>query len=485
MTNSLLPRRSLLLACTLAACAAPAEPPTGRAAEAQESSAGPARPGGVDVPDPRAATVARIFEVGLRSGRAFALLEELCRVAPARLSGSDGAARAVEWGAERMRALGLENVRLEPCTVPRWVRGDVESLAVVEPAAARGLALPIHALGGSVGTDPGGIEALLLRVTSFEELRARAAQARGRIVLFDRPMDPGEADPFAAYGGAVDQRVRGAIEAAAVGAVGALVRSMTLARDDVPHTGAMRYDDAVPAVPAAAVSTLGADRLAALLAGGTEVRVRLALSCRTLADVESANVVGEIVGRELPQEIVLIGGHLDAWDVSPGAHDDAAGCAQTLEAARLLLELGLRPRRTLRVVWFMNEENGLRGGRAYREAHLAELPRHVLALESDRGGFAPRGFATDAPPARFAELERHVRLLEPWGAGLLLQGSGGADISPMRQDGVVLAEYLPDAARYFDFHHAASDVPAAVSPREVQLGAAAIAAFAWCVADAP
>lgn len=448
-------------------------PPTTRAVEA-------------DVNDPRTDVVTRIFAEALREQHAHGLLRDLVTTAPHRLSGSAGAERAVEWAARAMRAAGLENVHTEPVRVPHWERGAVERLTLVGDDPAD---FAIRALGGSVATPSGGIAAEVLRVTSFEELTARAAEARGRFVLFDRPMDPTLADPFAAYGGAVNQRSRGAIEAARVGGVGALVRSMTLALDDYPHTGSLRYDDAVTPVPGVALSTLAADRLAAEVeaaaARGTYPRVRLELACRTHDDADSSNVIGEIRGSERPDEIVLIGAHLDAWDVGSGAHDDGAGCVHVIEAARILLELGLRPRRTLRVCLFMNEENGLRGGTGYRDAHLAELPQHVLALESDRGGFTPRGFATDAGPELFAQLASVARLLEPHGAGLLRAGGGGADIGPLREHGVPLAEFLPDAARYFDFHHADSDVIESVHPRELALGAAAIAAFAWCAADAP
>ncbi|MCY2961106.1 MAG: M28 family peptidase [Planctomycetota bacterium] len=431
--------------------------------------------------DPRAAGVQRMFAEALRSQNAHVLLSALCAAAPKRLSGSEGAAHAVAWAESAMRAAGLEHVRLEPVRVPRWERGEVERLEILGPGADT---LAVRALGGSVATPPGGIEAEVVRVTSFEELAARAAEARGHFVFFDRPMDATLPDPFDAYRGAVNQRGRGAVEAAQVGAVGALVRSMTLALDDHPHTGALRYEDGVARLPAAALSTLAADRLAGRIAAGAPVRLRLELACRTLPDVDSFNVVGEVLGREIPEQIVLLGGHLDAWDVGDGAHDDGAGCAQVLEAARLLLALDLRPRRTVRVCLFMNEENGLRGGTAYRDTHRDELARHVLSLESDRGGFAPRGFATDAPPGLYEELAGAARLLAPWGAATLRVGGGGSDIGPLREHGVPLAEYLPDPARYFDFHHAETDVIAAVHPRELSLGAAAIAAFAWCAADA-
>jgi len=461
------------LLCLVTACAT--EPTVDAAAPA---------PIAQEPDDPRRATVERIFAGALASTRAHATLTELCRVAPKRLSGSPGAERAVAWAADAMRAAGLENVRLEPVRVPRWERGEVERLVIVAPESAGGGELATCALGGSVATPAGGLEAEVVRVTSFEELSARASEARGRFVFFDRPMDPALADPFEAYGGAVSQRSRGPVEAARVGAVGAIVRSMTLALDDHPHTGATRYDDAFTSVPAVAISTLAAQSLAGLIATGGAVKLRLELDCRTLPDIESANVVGELRGREIPEEIVLLGAHLDAWDVGSGAHDDGAGCVHVIEAVRLLAELGLRPRRTVRVCLFMNEENGLRGGLAYRDAHLAELPRHVLALETDRGGFTPRGFGTDAPPEVFARLEASTRLLHAYGAGLLVKGGGGADISPLAEHGVVLCEYVPDAARYFDVHHAETDVIEAVHPRELALGAAAIAAFAWCAAEA-
>ncbi|MBL8860722.1 MAG: M20/M25/M40 family metallo-hydrolase [Planctomycetes bacterium] len=459
----------------LAGCTAPAPAPAPPAPPAPTSAPAAA-------PDARAAAVARIFDEALREERAWSLLAELVHEAPKRLAGSDGDARAVLWAERTLRAAGLERVRLQPVTVPHWERGDVERCELLGEG---GGPLAIRALGGSVATPAGGLAAGVLRVTSFDELAARSAEARGRFVFFDRPLDRTRADPFEAYGRAVDQRSRGAIEAARHGAVGALVRSMTMARDDAPHTGAMRYDPAVPEVPAAALGVLSAERLAARLAEEPDARVRLELACRTFPDAQSWNVIGELLGSELPEEIVLVGAHLDSWDVGVGAHDDGAGCVHAIEAARLLLELGLRPRRTVRVVLFANEENGLRGGLAYRDGHLAELPRHVFALESDRGGFTPRGFQTDAGPELFARLVGAARLLEPYGAGMVRPGGGGADIGPLAAHGVPLAQFVPDAARYFDVHHADTDVLAAVHPRELALGAAAIAALVWCVADAP
>lgn len=434
---------------------------------------------------PWRADVEGLLADALARGRSFDLLTGLCTAAPHRLAGSPGAERAVAWALRAMSECGLENVRAEPVMVPRWERGATERLELVSADGSVERELAVLALGGSVGTPVSGITAEVVAVKSFDELRALGEGARGKIVLFDRPLDPALLDTFAAYGGAVDQRSRGAIEAARAGALAALVRSMTHARDDAPHTGAMGYADGVAKVPAAAVSTQAADLLSSRIAGGESVRVRLTMSCRTLDDVESANVVGEIVGRERPDEIVVVGGHLDAWDVGQGAHDDGAGCVHAIEALRLIKARGLRPRRTLRAVMFMNEENGTRGARAYFEAHAGEMERHMLALESDRGGFTPRGFTTDANADALAILREIAALLEAAGAGDVSPGWGGVDIAPMARAGVPLVGFLPDDERYFDFHHSANDVLAAVHPRELALGAGAIAGLVYVVADLP
>lgn len=463
-------RISFLLAALLLGCAVARE-------EAGEHAESPAPRADGDLHPSGPIYLPELLEEGLGDGQAHALLAELCARAPHRLAGSSGAERAVEWGREAMLRLGFERVRLEPCSVPRWERGERETLLVVEPAEHAGESLAVLALGGSVATPGEGLEAELMAVASFDELATRAVEARGKLVLFRRPMDPTRLDPFDAYGGAVNQRGSGAIEAAKAGAVGALVRSMTLARDDEPHTGAMRYQDGLARVPAAALSTNDADRVVAWLDEGRRVVLRLTLDCRTLEDVPSYNVVGEVRGRERPDEIVLIGAHLDAWDVGQGAHDDGAGCAHVLEAGRLLLgsKLG-RPRRTVRCVLYMNEENGLRGGQAYRDAHVEEARRHVLAIESDRGGGLPLGYATDATGAALEALT------ELWGGAPSARG-GGADISTLAEFGVPLAGLYPNPQRYFDFHHSRNDVLEAVHPRELQLGAISLASMAWLAAE--
>ena len=411
-------------------------------------------------------------------------LEELCRVAPGRLAGTEACDRAVEWAVETMRDLGLENVRLEPVMVPKWVRGDRERLIVVEPKEFAGQELPILALGGSIGTPARGITAEVIRVTSFPELEKLSADdVSGKIVLYDTPMENAILDPFAAYGQAVQHRVNGAANAASKGAVASVTRSMTTRVDDHPHTGGMRYRDEVPKIPGVALSTRATEEVSKWLASGRRVVLRLELSCRLDDPVESANVVGELVGSELPDEIVLVGGHLDSWDVGPGAHDDAAGSCHALLAAATLKRLGLRPRRTIRVVLFANEENGLAGGRSYHERVKDQLDRHVFALESDRGGFAPRGFSTNVSGKVREDIAAIVSELEVLGANRLFHGGGGADISPLGRDGVVTVGFVPDPSRYFDFHHTTIDAPDVVNPRELELGTAAIATLIYTVAQ--
>jgi hypothetical protein len=363
---------------------------------------------GVVAAQPRAPA---FVEQALRDDHAHAILRELTQVAPGRLSGTPAAAAAVEWAERALDRAGCDRVRLQEVMVPRWVRGDVAELVARTDEGE--IPLAVLALGGSVGTPAEGTAAKVVEVRSFEQLREAGEAARGRIAFFNRPMPRALANTFMAYGQAVPQRTSGAIEAARAGAVAALVRSMTTADTDSAHTGAMEYEDGVPQVPAAAISTRGADRLAALLEREPELEVRLRLSCRSEEDVPSANVIGELTGRELPDEIVLIGAHLDSWDVGEGAHDDGAGCAHCIEAIRLIDASGRRPRRTIRVVLFMNEENGLRGARAYAAEHGKD--RHVAAIESDRGGFAPLGFTTGAPkPRRDALRELLAPLRGTW-----------------------------------------------------------------------
>lgn len=429
--------------------------------------------------------VESIVKEALARGQAWDKLVSLCTTAPHRLSGSPGAAAAVVWAKQAMQADGLDRVWLEECMVPHWVRGGVQRLTIVAPPQFAGEELPILALGGSIATPELGLVAPIVEVKTWAALEQLGNGAAGKIVFYNRPMDAELIDTGRAYGGAVDQRSKGASEAAKLGGVGAIVRSMTTRLDDNPHTGALRYAEGVQQVPSAAVSTLGAERLSELLEAGHQVSVKLELDCRSLPDEPSYNVLGEIRGSEFPDQIVVLGGHLDCWDVGQGAMDDGGGCCQAIEALRLMKTLGLRPRRTVRAVLFMNEENGLRGARAYYRDHQDEMDDHVLAIESDSGPFTPRGFTTNANPQAMAILQDIVKLMADTGATSMRQGSGGADVNPMRASGVIVMGYEPDCQRYFDLHHSAADTLDKLSPREVNLGAACMAAMAYVVADLP
>ena len=426
--------------------------------------------------------VDRILSASLQSGQAYTRLQSLCTKAPHRLAGSQGLEDAVEWALDVMREDGLQNVRAESCSVPHWVRGPVTELRIVSPESAAG-DLPVLTLGGSVASHLDGITAEVVELHSFEELYALGDDISGKIAFFNRPMDSSLPNTFTAYGGAVDQRAWSAARAGRLGAVASVVRSMTTRLDDVPHTGGMRYEDDGPRVPSVAVSTRGADRISELLEQGESVKLFLKTTSHWEEDAESANVIGELVGSERPDEILVVGGHIDGWDVGQGAHDDGSGCVQALEAVRLLSELGLRPKRTIRVVLFTNEENGLGGARAYHAAHADSMDRHVFALESDRGGFTPRGFTTNANPEARAILEAIVGMFADVNADLLVTGSGGADVNVMRDDGVVVAGYLPDGHRYFDVHHSDNDTIDQVNPRELNLGAGLMAALLYVLAD--
>jgi len=424
----------------------------------------------------------RIITAGLAKEKAYGLLLELTTKVGARLSGSAQAAQAVDWAKGKMEEFGFEKVHLEPVMVPHWVRGPVEEASVINSGTSGNVSLKVCALGGSIATPEEGVTAQVMEVKSFDELQAHKEEAKGRIIFFNRSMDQSKVYPFEAYGGAVNQRGQGAIEAAKVGGVAALVRSMTTRLDDVPHTGSMSYVDSIPKVPAAAISTMGAERLSALIDREKHVAVRLKLTCQTLPDVESANVIAELAGSEKPQEVVVIGGHLDSWDKGQGAHDDGAGCVQVIEALRLFKELGLRPKRTVRAVLFMNEENGLRGGKAYAEK---ERPgeQHILAIETDAGGFSPRGFGVQADSLTFEKIARRASFLKPIDADRIRKGGGGADISELGKKGVPLAGLTVDAQRYFDYHHSDNDTIDKVNNRELELGAAAIAVLSYVVAE--
>ncbi|HEY3013099.1 MAG TPA: M28 family metallopeptidase [Gemmatimonadales bacterium] len=392
-----------------------------------------------------------------------------------RLSGSASLERAIDWILEEMKADGLQNVRGERVMVPHWVRG-MESAVLVKPRRAR---LAMLGLGGSIATPKSGITAPVLVVSSFEELRARAADARGKIVLFDAP--------FTTYGETVRYRVEGASAAARAGAVASLTRSITPFSIRSPHTGVMHYDSTVARIPAAALSVEDARMLHRFQDRGQPVAITLRMGARTLTDAPSRNVVAEVTGRERPDEVVVLGGHIDSWDVGQGAMDDGGGSVAAWEAVRLIHRLGLRPRRTVRVVLWTNEENGGAGARGYRDAHAAALAKHVLAIESDNGTFSPNGFRFSGSSVALARVQQVGALLEPIGAGKVATEteSPEADITPLVERGVPGLGLDVDRSRYFWFHHSDGDTLDKVDPAELGRCVAALAVMAYVIADLP
>jgi carboxypeptidase Q len=421
----------------------------------------------------------RMLTKGLVEQGAFSLLTKITGVGP-RLAGSAQAAAAVDLALNFLKGMGLDNVHLEPVEVEHWIRGDEEVKLV--SAVAGSIPLAACALGGSIGTPPEGILAGVLEVRSFDELHAAGAKAKGKIIFFNLAWDQSLPDTFAGYGPMARQRDRGAIEAAQAGAVAALVRSASTSRDDYPHTGLMHYGAAVAKVPAAAVSIVAADRLSETLKLDPSVKVLLRLDCRIEAPVVSDNVIGDIRGTKKPGEIILLGGHLDSWDLGRGAHDDAAGCSQAVEALRLIKDLGLEPKRTIRAVLFMDEEFGGAGGQAYARSESRKNEKHLAAIESDRGGFLPIGMGI-GDRASFSKFEKWEEALRSVGLFWIRPGGGGVDIRPLAASGTVLGGLVPDSQRYFDLHHSARDVPSEVNPRELELGAVALALFAYILAQ--
>jgi len=423
---------------------------------------------------PRYRAVAdRLMDAALADSSAWQRLAELTDRFGNRLSGSESLERAIDWILDGMRRDGLEHVHAEPAMVPHWVRG-AESLELVEPRPAR---LPMLGLGGSVGTPPEGVTAPVLVVSDYDELAAHASEARGRIVLFDAP--------YVSYGVTVEYRAHGAVAAAKLGAVAALLRSVSPFEMRQPHTGATYYDATVKPIPFAAISIEDAAMLHRMQARGQRIVVTLKMEAHTLPDAPSRNAVAEITGAERPDEVVVMGGHTDSWDVGTGAMDDGGGIVVAWEALRLMKRLGLRPRRTVRVVGWVNEENGDRGGEAYRDAHAADLAKHVLAIESDGGVFRPSGFGFSGSDSALAVVHAVGRLLARIGADTVTKGGGGTDIEPIMARGVPGMGLNTDGTRYFWYHHSDADTVDKLDPREMAECVAAMAVMAYVVADLP
>ena len=417
------------------------------------------------------------------NGQAYSNLKYLCKKVGPRLSGSVGAALAVEQTARMLREAGADTVYLQPCMVPKWERGAKE---VGKATLTNGKSMPLNivALGMSVGTPAAGITASVVEVKNFTELDAlEADQIKGKIVFYNYRMDPRHINTFRAYGEAGIYRSQGPSRAAALGAIGVIVRTLSPVIDDNPHTGAMRYDENQPKIPAVAISTLGAEELSKAITAKQVKQIYIKTNCKQFEDVLSYNVVGEIKGSEFPEEIITVGGHLDSWDLAEGAHDDGTGCVQSIEVLRAIKANIGKPKRTIRAVMFMNEEIGLRGGTKYAEIAKDEKKKFIMAMESDAGGFTPRGFGFTANSKQKEKIMSWKPLFHNYGALEFNEGGGGADIGPLRGLGTALIGLNPDSQRYMDLHHAKTDVFEAVSERELNLGTVVMTAMVYLVAQ--
>jgi carboxypeptidase Q len=428
------------------------------------------------------ATIKTIYSEALSRGKSYSMLEYLTKNVGQRLSGSPGAAAGVEWSRHVMQDFGFDTVWLQPVMVPHWVRGQKEIGRVVNSKKMGVVEMNVCALGGSVGTGPSGLSGQIIEVKSFDELKQLGNKVvQGKIVFFNRPMDPTKINTFAAYSGAVEQRGSGASEAAKYGAIGVLVRSMGSNLEDYPHTGGMRYAPNIPQIPAIAIATRHAEMLSNLLKDDKDLRFYMETHCETLPDAPSFNVIGELRGGEYKDEIIVVGGHMDSWDLAEGAHDDGAGCVQSIEVLRIFKQMGYKPQRTIRAVMYMNEENGLRGGLKYAEQAALKKEKHIAAIESDRGGFTPRGFTISADETVKKKVQSWQPLLKPYDVWDFSQEGGGADIGPLANQGVALFGFLPDSQRYFDYHHTKEDTFDKVSKRELEMGSAAMAALVYLI----
>ncbi len=422
-----------------------------------------------------------IFDEALSDYTAYGNLRYLSKNCAGRIAGSTQAAAAVEFTFQVMNSMKLDRVEKQPVQVPCWERGDKET-ASIQSAKLGFKEVPVSALGMSIGTGDDGLSARVVEVQNFEELEKLGKDnLEGRIVFYNRPMDPTLINTFAAYGGAANQRTKGATEAARYGAAGVVVRSLTTSQDDFPHTGVMMYEANLIKIPAVAISTNGANLLSDWLKNDPDLHFYFRTTCSVKPDVISYNVIGEIKGSEFPEQIITIGGHLDAWDNGEGAHDDGAGCIQSIEVLRLFKKLGIQPKRTIRAVMFMDEEIAQSGGKEYAKQAELKNEEHYVALEADHGGFLPLGFGISAPDDRIDKFLELKTYFEPYGITRFVKGGGGADIGPLGKSGTVLTSFITDMQRYFDVHHSGNDTFEQVNFRELQLGSAAMATFIYLI----
>ena len=423
--------------------------------------------------------IRRIADEILLHGKAYEHLRYLTKQIGGRLAGSPQMVKAEQWGLRVMQESGATSAWLQECMVPHWVRGGTDKARAFHVGAKKGKELDVVALGNSIGTGSHGLQAEVVLANSFDDLNGKKDQVKGKVVFFNYPFNPTFIRTFQAYGDASKYRGQGPSAAAKWGASGVIVRSMSHSTDNHPHTGATRYDTNYARVPAFAIGLQDADWLAAALSKGP-VTVRLNSNGHFLPDTIGHNVIGELRGSDFPDEIITVGGHLDSWDNCEGAHDDGAGCVQAIEILRAFRAIGYQPRRTIRFVLFANEENGLRGGAKYAEEAKARGEKHILAIESDAGGFSPRGLGFTGTEEQTRTFFSWQPLIAPYGCSEFVRGGGGADIGPLNRTlGTPTAGLSPDSQRYFDVHHARNDTFEAVNKRELELGAVNMAALIY------
>ena len=426
-------------------------------------------------------TLRSIFDLALTESEAYENLRVLCKDIGPRLSGSQQADSAVVWGERILKKLNLDTVYLQKIMVPHWERGKKEKAYFFNENGEN--MLDVCALGGSVAT---GINQFIngdvIEVNSLDQVNLMEdSLVSGKIIFYNRPMNPKIISTFSAYGSCVDQRYYGAIEAAKKGAIAVIVRSMNVRLDNFPHTGSMRYEENTDSIPAFAISTNGANYLSENISKYGSLRLNLKSFCKSYPDKISYNVIGEIKGSEFPNEFITVGGHLDSWDLGEGAHDDGAGIVQSIEVLHLFNLMNIQPKHSLRVVLFMNEENGNRGGETYAEMAAAENERHLMALESDRGGFSPRGFSVNGTLNQLNKIKQWSNLFEPYGIHEFQMGFAGVDINPLQDGTICLIGLSPDSQRYFDHHHSDNDVFEEVNRRELVLGAASMTSLIYLI----
>jgi hypothetical protein len=427
--------------------------------------------------------IKRIIDETMSNATAYENLRKLCKQVGPRLSGSPQSLKAVRLVSAMMKEIGADTVYLQQCMVPHWIRGEKEKGQIILSTGKK-YDLKLCALGNSVGTGAKGLTAGVVEVNSMDHLEKLGANGiKGKIIFFNFPMNPTYIKTFRAYGESGVSRGTGPTFAAKYGAVGAIVRSLASNLNDYPHTGATVYNDSFPKIPAVAISTNDAEYLSRQLKRKNVSKAYFRTMSKMLHDAPGYNVVGEIRGSEFPEEIITVGGHLDSWDLAEGANDDGSGVVQSMEVLRTLIALGIRPKRTLRAVAFANEENGGRGGKKYLDEAKAKNEKHIFALESDAGGFTPRGFSLDMSEEKRNKIIGWKNLFYPYGAADIIPGGSGSDIGHLKELGVALAGFTPDSQRYFDIHHAATDVFENVSERELKLGAAVMAALIWMVSE--